>query len=51
MKSDARATTPIHALELWALSPWPIKPVELSSLVSHSEVPQFSVYAAAARLW
>lgn len=51
MKSDARATTPIHAVELWTLSPWPIKPVELSSLVILSEVPPFIGYAALARLW
>jgi hypothetical protein len=46
MKSDARATTPIHAHELSTLSRWPKTVSELSSLVLLSEVPQFSCYAA-----
>ena len=47
MRSHARATTPIHAHELWTVSPWPKKQLELSSLVFHSEVPQFNRHAAA----
>ena len=46
MKFHARATTPIHTHELWTLSPWPKSRSELSSLVVHSEVPQFNRHAA-----
>ena len=42
MISDPRATTPIHAHELWTLSPWPKSRFELSSLVIRSEVPRIS---------
>jgi len=44
MRFNTRATTPIHPTELArTLSPWPIKPVELSSLGFRFEVSLLNV--------